>query len=55
VEGIRSDIRREVKTYQPRTIVVAFLFARVQKEKLSDKTHRTTWTFSRPMVEITMR
>jgi hypothetical protein len=47
VEGLRPDIRREVKTYRPWTIVAAFSFARVQ-EKLSDETHRTTRTFNRP-------
>jgi hypothetical protein len=51
VEGLRPDIRREVKTYQPRTIVAAFSFARVQEEKLSDKTHRTARTFSRPAAD----
>jgi len=29
VEGLRPDIRREVKTYRPRTIVAAFSFTRV--------------------------
>jgi len=47
VEGLRPDIRREVKTYRPRTIVAAFSFARVQEEKLSDETHRITRTFNR--------
>jgi hypothetical protein len=33
VEGLRSDIRREVKTYRPWTILAAFSFARVQEKK----------------------
>jgi hypothetical protein len=49
VEGLRSDIRREVKTYQPRTIVAAFSFAQVQEEKLSKETRRTTRASSRPV------
>ncbi|KAF8399715.1 hypothetical protein HHK36_015585 [Tetracentron sinense] len=48
VEGLRPDIRREVKTYRPRTIVAAFSFARVQEEKLNEETRRTTRAFSRP-------
>jgi hypothetical protein len=47
VEGLRPDIRREVKSYRPWTIVVAFSFARVPEEKLIDETHRTTRTFNR--------
>jgi hypothetical protein len=49
VEGLRSDIRREVKTYRPRTIVATFSFARVQEEKLSEETCRTTRASSRPV------
>jgi hypothetical protein len=51
MEGLRPNIKREVKTYRPRTIVAAFSFARVQEEKLSDETHRTTRTFSRPAAD----
>lgn len=50
VEGLRPDIRRAVKTYQPRTIATAFSFARVHKEKLSEETRRTTLAFSRPAI-----
>jgi hypothetical protein len=49
VEGLRSDIRREVKTYRPRTIVAAFSFAHVQEEKLSEETRRSTQASSRPV------
>jgi hypothetical protein len=48
VEGLRSDIMREVKTYRPWTILAAFSFARVQEKKLSEETRRSTRAFSRP-------
>ncbi|KAF8405656.1 hypothetical protein HHK36_007732 [Tetracentron sinense] len=48
VEGLRPDIRREVKIYRPRTRVAVFSFARVQEEKLSEETRRTTRAFNRP-------
>jgi len=47
VEGLRPDIRREVKTYRPWTIVAAFSFARVQEEKISDEARRPTRVSSR--------
>jgi hypothetical protein len=49
VEGLQSNIRKEVKTYQPQTIVASFSFARVQEEKLNEKIRRTTRASSRPV------
>jgi len=51
VEGLQPDIRREVKTHRPRTIVAAFSFARVQEEKLSEETRQTTRAISRPVAD----
>jgi hypothetical protein len=44
-----SDIKREVKTYRPQTIVAAFSFAQVQEEKLSEETRKTSRASSRPV------
>lgn len=49
VEGLRPNIRREVKTYRPQVIVAAFSFARVQEEKISDEACRPTRVSSRPV------
>jgi hypothetical protein len=50
VEGLRPDIRREVKTYRPRTIVAAFSFARVQEERLSEESRRPFKEMNNPVV-----
>ena len=40
IEGLRLDIRREVKMNQPRTMKVALSFARLQEEKINEEGRR---------------
>jgi hypothetical protein len=47
IEGLQSEIRREVKAQRPRTITAAFSNARVQEERLSEEKHKTTKVVSR--------
>jgi hypothetical protein len=42
IEGLRAEIRQEVKAQRSRTITAAFSIARVQEERLGEENCKTT-------------
>ncbi|CAJ2641599.1 unnamed protein product [Trifolium pratense] len=43
ISGLRADIRREVMAFQPASLTQAISLAKLQEEKLNDKSHVSTY------------